>query len=388
MNLNRRDFIGGAASLAGAAALPMPVAAAGTTRAYGMIEISASGITVSVYRLSREMLSPPPGISGFEWLSPRKLGDPYSVVASPLRPGADEAAASETADIVADHIARLKARYELGDADADIAVVASSGVASYSGALIDLLRRNVKARTGLDMDVVTPREEARLAFDWIVPERRRANVLQVDIGSGNTKGGYYDRSGRRGRYHDLSVPYGTKTLAGAVKKRWPSVRTDDFGARTAEYYEDTIAPLVQPQLAAAPETMSRPDIYMTGGIVWATATIVRPQDMAENRNWVRLAPDDFATLRRYVEAGTPYGPGLPGSMTEEHKARVRKALSAIRNTFNPHQLAAGAGLGEGLAKQLAFDRRRNILFATFASNSWSSQYLIEKFSGRWAHRNV
>lgn len=379
MLIDRRDMLLGSAALLGAGVLRGVANAASPVRKrYGMIEISASGMTVSVYQLDREMLAGDSGMSGFERLAPKRDGEPFSVLASPLEHGTDQAAADETVTLVASHIDQLAAR---GLDRRDITVVASSGVASFSQPLLAIIRERLAARSGITLDVISARDEGRLAFDWIVPRHQRGEVLQIDIGSGNTKGGYYDRGGRRGRYVDLSVPYGTKTMAGAVKFRWPAVRTPDFGEHAGTFYADTVGPLFTPQIAATPAVLRLPDLFLTGGIVWASAVILYPELMAARRNWVRLAPGDFARLGKLIADGTPYGAGLPAMLEGDDRARIVRTLSAIRNTFNPHQLAAGAALADGLAQQLDFAGRRTLMFPTFANNGWISQYLIEKFTG-------
>ncbi len=75
-------------------------------------------------------------------------------------------------------------------------------------------------------DVISVREQARLAFNWIVAPIRRSKVLHFDIGSGNTKGGFYD--GRDRQFIDLAVAYGTKSMAGrrqacAGRRRGPPI---------------------------------------------------------------------------------------------------------------------------------------------------------------------
>ncbi len=62
---------------------------------------------------------------------------------------------------------------------------------------------------------------------------------------------------------------------------------------------------------------------------------------------------------------------------------MRDALDHVRKTYNPHQLAAGAAIGDGLSQQLRAAEREQLFFAGFASfagNVWAAQYLIEKFS--------
>ncbi len=377
MDIGRRELLVAAAALSFGTASSVAMAAGPQAKTYGLIEISASGITVSVYHLSREMLAGNRAGSGFERLAPRRVGDAFSVLASPLRPGAEESAAQETVDLVAGLVQRLG--QEQGLAPQDIYVIASSGVASFSAPLIKIIAEKLKQRTGQTLDVITARDEARLTFDWVVAQRKRGAVALFDIGSGNLKGGIYDGSARRARFRDLSAPYGTKTTAGAVKLRWPDVKTADFGARSGEYYADTIAPLMAAQIEATPSVRQREEIYLSGGIVWATAMILQPRRMAAKPAWLDMTRDDFAQVAKLVADGTPYGTALASDMSETERAWVAKTMKTVRNTFNPHQIAAGVALGDGLARQLDPDGSRRFVFPTFANNAWSSQYLIERF---------
>ena len=379
MEWSRRAFIGGAASVAGLSLASGPASAAlSREKTYGVIEISTSGMTVSVYKFDLERIASSGRLSGFERLAPRRTGRPYSVLVSPLGPDADPEQVAQAVTTVAGYIDSLKSQFELETQD--IAVLVSSGLVDFAEDRVLQFATGLRAQTGFVADVISAREEARLAFDWIVPDARRDKVLQFDIGSGNTKGGYYDRRGRQGQFFDLAVPYGTKTMAGAVKLRWPPTRTADFGPRSSEFYADTVEPLMAVQIGAAPLAAQRPQLCMTGGIVWASTVILHPEAIARQQPWVELAPDHFATLLKLIENGTPYGGPLPASLSADERQVVLDTLGAVRNTFNPHQLAAGAAIGDGLARQLDFAGREQVYFASFANNTWASQYLIEKFS--------
>ncbi len=379
MGWSRRAFIGGTATAAGLSLVPgTALAAPSRTKTYGVIEISTSGMTVSVYKFDRERVASSGDLSGFERMAPKRTGRPYSVLVSPLGPDAEPAQVAEAVTTVAGYIDSLKSRFELEGED--IAVLVSSGLVDFAQDRVIQFATELRTRTGFVADVISAREEARLAYDWIVPEARRDKVLQFDIGSGNTKGGYYDRRGRRGQFFDLAVPYGTKTLAGAVKLRWPPTRTADFGPRSSEFYADTFEPLLAVQMGAAPLAAQRPQLCLTGGIVWASTVILHPEATARGDPWVPIAPDHFARLLALIIAGTPYGGQLPASLSASERQTVLDTLNAVRNTFNPHQLAAGAAIGDGLSRQLDFADREQLYFASFANNTWASQYLIEKFS--------
>jgi hypothetical protein len=84
-----------------------------------------------------------------------------------------------------------------------------------------------------------------------------------------------------------------------------------------------------------------------------------------------------------IANGTPYGGPLPARLRGTQLARVRDLLDHVRKAYNPHQLAAGAAIGDGLVRQLGAEQRERLFFAgfsSFAGNVWVGQYLLEKFS--------
>lgn len=377
---SRRAFIGGATAVAGLSLVPgRGLAATGREKIYGVIEIRASALTVSAYALDLNRRAASARLSGFERMGP-ELSDvpfPESELASPLGPDADDARAAESAAIVATYVDALKSKHGLEPKD--IGVLVSSGLAESVPERVARFTEDLRAATGIGAEVITIHDQARLGYDWIVPRTRRNTVMHVDISSGYTKGGYYDQ---RDQFVDLAVGYGTKSMAGAVKIRWPQTRTADFGPRSVEYYRDTLEPLLTPQIEGAPPPSERPRLCLTGGIVWALAVILHPEAIARRETWVDLAPDDFAKMLRLIETGTSYGGPLPAGLSGSARQRVLDSLEHVRKTYNPHQLAAGAAIGDGLSRQLRFDEREQLVFAGFASfagNIWVSQYLVEKF---------
>ncbi len=68
------------------------------------------------------------------------------------------------------------------------------------------------------MEVVDIKEEARLSHMGIVPEEKRFTTFLVDIGSGNTKGGYFPTENTN-EIRLFQVNWGTKSITNATEKR-------------------------------------------------------------------------------------------------------------------------------------------------------------------------
>lgn len=95
----------------------------------------------------------------------------------------------DRAGIVAlDNLQRIKNKY--GVPDENIYVVASSGVALANNkqALID----KIKTTTTKDLDFITAEAEGKMLLKGSIPSTDYQDAIVLDIGGGNTKGGYVD----------------------------------------------------------------------------------------------------------------------------------------------------------------------------------------------------
>ena len=79
---------------------------------------------------------------------------------------------------------------------------------------VDFLER-VSRETGLDLEIISTHEEARLAISGCLPliSRRASQVLVFDIGGGSTEVIRLDRRTRPSRLATISAPLGVVTLA-------------------------------------------------------------------------------------------------------------------------------------------------------------------------------
>lgn len=69
------------------------------------------------------------------------------------------------------------------------------------------------------VEVVDVLMEARLSHLGIVPASRRFNTFLLDIGSGNTKGGYFPFD-NTDEFRLFQLNWGTKSTANATEKNW------------------------------------------------------------------------------------------------------------------------------------------------------------------------
>ena len=91
--------------------------------------------------------------------------------------------------------------------------------------LIDSFKNKVN-EPQRDVTVVDVMQEAKLSHLGIVPEARRYTTFLIDIGSGNTKGGFFP-NGDTKMLKLFQLSWGTKSTANATEKRCDDDKTLD-----------------------------------------------------------------------------------------------------------------------------------------------------------------
>jgi hypothetical protein len=196
------------------------------------------------------------------------------------------------------------------------------------------------------VDVINVLQEARLSHLGIVPENRRYTTFLIDIGSGNSKGGYFPY-GNTNEFKLFQLNWGTKSVANATEKRC------EYDNSLANFNKQLYRVLSEAEnneiIYAVNESGSYPksdNIAFSGGIAWSVATLMYPEliDNAVvavtfdkvNKFNERLL-DDFASLS---EAS------MVKSITDKSldKDAIAKEVKRVHSVFDQKSLLSGTGL--------------------------------------------
>jgi hypothetical protein len=127
------------------------------------------------------------------------------------------------------------------------------------------------------VEVVDVIQEAKLSHLGIVPESKRYTTFLIDIGSGNTKGGYFP-NGNTDYFKLFQLTWGTKSVANATEKKCEDDKSlANFNRqlnRVLQTAENTDI------IYAVNESGSYPAsdiIAFSGGIAWSVATLLHPE---------------------------------------------------------------------------------------------------------------
>lgn len=196
------------------------------------------------------------------------------------------------------------------------------------------------------VDVVDVLQEAKLSHLGIVPESRRYTTFLIDIGSGNTKGGFFP-NGDTKMLKLFQLSWGTKSTANATEKRCDDDKTIDnynkqlsrvlTGAENAE-----IIYMVN-ESGAYPMSDY---IAFSGGIAWSVATLIYPELIGNS-----VVPVNYEDVVKFSERIYTNYPSISDqailkSITDKtlDKVTIGKEVKRVNQVFDQKSLMAGTGL--------------------------------------------
>ena len=122
---------------------------------------------------------------------------------------------NEVGNVVNKHYKKLLNDFKI--LDSHIFIVASSGIAMSRNT--NELVAKIKQLTNKNLDVLLPEMEAKLLFEGSVPSNLIENALVINIGSGNTNGGYLKKmESNNTLFEPIRLELGTLTLTEKILK--------------------------------------------------------------------------------------------------------------------------------------------------------------------------
>ncbi|HEV8282676.1 MAG TPA: hypothetical protein VGQ09_00120 [Chitinophagaceae bacterium] len=211
--------------------------------------------------------------------------------------------------------------------------------------LIDSFKLKIN-ESDRQVSIIDVREEARLSHLGIVPESRRYTTFLIDIGSGNTKGGYFP-NGNTKDFKLFQLSWGTKSVANATEKRC----NDDNGL--SNFRKQLYRVLSEAEnseiIYAVNESGSYPksdNVAFSGGIAWSVATLMFPE-LIDN-SVVAVTFDQMIKFneRLYNNFASVTEPFLVKNILDKtlDKETISKEIKRVHQVFDQKSLMSGVGL--------------------------------------------
>jgi hypothetical protein len=241
-------------------------------------------------------------------------------------------------------------------------------------ALIDSFRARIN-EPQREVEVVDVQKEAMLSHLGIVPEQRRFTTFLVDIGSGNTKGGFFPGSNLQ-NFKLFQLTWGTKSVANATEKR---CEDDKSLANYSKQLNRVVTAAENDEIIYAVNSSGAyplsDNIALSGGISWALATLLHPE-LYENT----VIPVTYAEIAKFTEdIYKNYASFSDKELAKKAGAGNEAAVKEIKRVhqvFDQRALMAGSGLLLKMMRQFesAFESKQFFLVKN-GQVGWISAYV-------------
>lgn len=234
-----------------------------------------------------------------------------------------------------------------------------------------------------DVHLVDVIEEARLSHLGIVPDNKRYTTFLIDIGSGNTKGGYFPN----GNTNDLKLfqlTWGTKSVANGTESRMADDRSLANYKRQLGRVLDGPAnnEVIYAVNVSGAYNMSD-NIAFSGGIAWAVANLLYPELMENPVVPVTYAEVEKFYQRLYENYADFSDEALVKTLTDNtlDKAAIGKEIKTVNKVFDQRALMAGTGLLLKIMRQFEgiYDRKEFFLVKS-GQVGWISAFVDQSIA--------
>lgn len=230
------------------------------------------------------------------------------------------------------------------------------------------------------VEVVDAMQEARLSHLGIVPTQKRFSTFLIDIGSGNTKGGYFPIDDNTTDFKLFTFNWGTKSVANATEKK-----IDEFDKTLATYKNQLNRTLLSVENSELIYAVNSSGAYamndyiaFSGGIVWAVATLLQPEQI--DNPVVNVTYEDVQKLTEilYSDYSSLSEAELLKKINDSNadKAAIAKEVKRVHSVFDQKSLMAGTGLLLKIMRQFkSVYESKGFFFVKNGQVGWVSAYV-------------
>jgi hypothetical protein len=236
---------------------------------------------------------------------------------------------------------------------------------------------NEPARKVRIMDVT---EEARLSHLGIVPDAKRYNTFLIDIGSGNTKGGYFPIEGDTKTLKLFQLTWGTKSIANAVEKRSDEDKSmANFKKQMYRVLEGSPNTEITYAVNVSGAYAMSDNVVFSGGIAWSVATLMYPE-LIDNG----VVPTTYDEVVKFSEKIYKNYTALNDTILTRvlgdgpSKALAIREIRDVNKTFDQKGLMAGTALLLKIMRQFeGIEEKKQFFLVKNGQVGWISAFVDE-----------
>lgn len=232
------------------------------------------------------------------------------------------------------------------------------------------------------VEVVDVLQEARLSHLGIVPESRRFNTFLIDIGSGNTKGGYFLDGTDTKNFKLFQLTWGTKSTANAAEKKMDEDKSiTSFAKQLYRVLAGSADDEIVYAINASGAYNINDNIAFSGGIAWSVATLISPELIENPVIPVTYQEVESFYNRIYTDYNSLKAEMITKGMNDPmiDKALISKEVNRVNKVFDQQALLAGTGLLLKIMRQFeGIYEKKDFYLVKNGQVGWVSAYVNQQ----------
>ena len=224
----------------------------------------------------------------------------------------------------------------------------------------------VKIATNKNLEFIDAQTEGRMLLKGCVPPVDYKVSMVLDIGGGNTKGGYIDvRNNDNFVFFPLSLNYGTVTLTEAIIKKTKKETISEYNEKAFGFL-----PILREQINAmygsSPIALEKEKVFMSGGAVWAFFTLYNG-----------AAKETFNEFK--LEDVIYYDAVLKNNFQRfEDLAKTDKDVERVLKTYSQKYLISASNLLQVCLEAIPEIDEKKLYFAKEGQIAWLVSYIADR----------
>ena len=228
------------------------------------------------------------------------------------------------------------------------------------------------------VEVVDVIQEAKLSHLGIVPESKRYTTFLIDIGSGNTKGGYFP-NGNTDYFKLFQLTWGTKSVANATEKKCEDDKSLlNFNRQLGRVLQTAENSDI---IYAVNESGSYPAsdiIAFSGGIAWSVATLLHPELIDNSIVPVTFDEVTKFSQKLYTDTILYTDKWIVKNLMDKtlDNDAIAKEVKRVHSVFDQRSLMAGTGLLLKIMRQFeGIYEKKQFFLVKNGQVGWISAYV-------------
>lgn len=274
---------------------------------------------------------------------------------------------NKTTVTVVDQLKKIRAEYKI--LEENIFIVAAPVFASARN--IDVLKNEINSLTNKNLDILNVNEEAKTLVKGAIPPVDFSNAFLLDIGAQTTKGGYIDElEDNKLEFIPLELDFGTMTLTDAVKKTVVNQsQINDMSTYQEKSFEfnTILRKKTKEMLDANPLLAKKEKMYLSGGAVWAFATLYYNENVK----------DHYIPL--YLEDVINYDAVLKNNFNKYNTlSKTNKEAARVLSTYDQKYLISANNILLTLLESIPNLETKKISFVKDGQVIWLISYIADR----------